>query len=435
MKKARTSVLTAVIAAAAAAGGYFAINSDKTPVKPETTVVQKTSNKFLFLSDIHLNSFSQNTDYGEDTGMILWNAFLKKADSVISSEKPDFIVYTGDLPAHYGKPFFLPKGMRTQHNTNLSTILAGLRTMADTNKTPLFYLPGNNDAIAGDYYSFADEDDNTPLSLVPETTNPYPALNIDSTGQKPPFIIDDQNLKKGYYTAQLTDGLQLIALNTVIYSRHFKNVDGGNQLDYGNDQMKWLDQVLDSAKVTGDKVYIAMHIPPGKDAYGNTHGGYPDNWTYSLPTSTDPWNDDFLEVIAKYPSTIAGVLYGHTHMDELRRLYDPSGKNITEVAISCPGVTPQHDNNPGFKMVTYDENSKELLDFITYHTVPSAISWGNATYSFNDQFGYSNQNTLFENLIQDNLDSIHSKLNKIYTVKNGAPSYDIESGIEVFSEN
>lgn len=427
--------MTAVIAAVAAAGSYFAINNDNGTKDPTNTVVQKTSNKFLFLSDIHLNSFSQNTDYGEDTGMILWNAFLKKADSVILSEKPDFIVYTGDLPAHYGHPFFLPKGMRTQHNTNLATILAGLRTLADTNKTPLFYLPGNNDAIAGDYYSFADEDDKTPLSLVPEKKNPYPALNIDSTGQKPPFMIDDKNLKKGYYTAQLTDGLRLIALNTVIYSRHFKNVDGGNQLDYGNDQMSWLGQALDSAKAAGDKVYIAIHIPPGKDAYGVTHNGYTDNWTFSLPTSTNPWNDNFLEVIAGYQPTITGILYGHTHIDELRRLYDTSGNNITEVAISCPGVTPQHDNNPGFKVVTYDESSKELLDFVTYHTVPSSVTWGNATYSLNDQFGYSNQNTLFQNLVQDNHDSIHAKLNKIYTVMHGAPSYDIESGIEVFAEN
>jgi len=205
-------------------------------------------------------------------------------------------------------------------------------------------------------------------------------------------------------------------------------------LDYGNDQMTWLNNALDSAKVAGDKVYIAMHIPPGKDAYGSTHGGYPDNWIYSLPSPTNPWNDQFLKVISGYQSTITGILYGHTHMDELRRLYDPSGKNITEVAISCPGVTPQHNNNPGFKIVNYDTASKELLDFTTYHTIPAAVTWGSATYNFNDQFGYSSKNTMFENLVKDNIDSIHLKLNTIYMVKNGAPHYDIKSGIEVTTE-
>ena len=432
MKNSRKIAIVAAIAAAASASSYFVMKDDASDKKQ--VVVEKASSKFLFLSDIHLNSFAQDTDYGSDTGMTLWNAFLSKADSVITSENPDFIVYTGDLPAHYSGPYFIPKPLRTQHNTNLSTILTGLRRLADQNKTPLFYLPGNNDAIAGDYQSFADEDNNTPLSLVPENSNPYPALNIDSTGTQAPFMIDDSNLKKGYYTAQLTDGLRLIALNTVIYSRKFQNVDGGNQLDYGNDQMTWLGQALDSAKVAGDKVYIAMHIPPGKDAYGVTHGQYTDNWTYSLPTTTNPWNDEFLQVISGYQSTITGILYGHTHMDELRRLYDPTGNNITEVAISCPGVTPQHDNNPGFKIVTYDSKSKELLDFTTYHTIPSVSNWGNSTYNFNHEFGYSDKNTMYENLAKDNIDSIHTKLNKIYTVMNGNPSYDVKPGIEVKTE-
>jgi hypothetical protein len=400
------------------------------------TKTKATTQKFLFLSDIHLNTDSLNTDYGWDTGMKLWNAFLAKADSVIVAEKPNFIVYTGDLPAHYDAPsFFLPKPLRANHNKNIKTILEGLRNLADKQKTPLFYLPGNNDAIAGDYYSFTDEDGDTPLSLVSEKKNPYPALNIDSTGTQAPFILDIKNLNKGYYTAQLTDDLRLIALNTVIYSRHYKNVDGGTQLGYGDAQMKWLDDQLKAAKKAGDKAYIAMHIPPGNDAYGVTHARYPYNWVGTKPSGNGSWNNEFLKVIADHTPTITGILYGHTHMDELRRLYDPAGTNITEVAISCPGVTPQHYNNPGFKIVTYDTSSQELLDFTTYHTVPSATTWGAATYNFNDEFSYSSSNTLFENVSQDNIDSVHVKLNKIYTVKNGNPSYDIESGIEVKTEN
>jgi hypothetical protein len=395
---------------------------------------QETTSKFLFLSDIHLDTDSIHTKYGYDTGMKLWKAFLSKADSVIDQEQPNFIVYTGDLPAHYKGTFFLPKGKRTDHNKNIATILEGLRELADQHDTPLFYLPGNNDAIAGDYYSFSDEDQKTPLSLVSENINPYPALNIDSTGKKAPYMIDDRNLNRGYYSAQLTDGLRLIALNTVIYSKNFKNVDGGTQLDYGNKQMAWLDQELKNAKNAGDKAYVAMHIPPGIDAYGYTHDGNPYNWIAKIPTANNSWNNQFLQVVANHTSTITGVLYGHTHMDELRRLYDPAGNTITEVAISCPGVTPQHYNNPGFKVVTYDTSSKELLDFTTYFTTPGVSTWGNSTYNFNSQFGYSDDRTLYQNLSQDNIDSLHIKLNKIYTVKNGNPAYDVQSGIEVKTE-
>lgn len=417
---------------------FTSCESDSKP-KPasEVEVTPKASTqKFLFLSDIHLNTDSIHTEYGYDTGMKLWNAFLAKADSVIVAEQPNFIVYTGDLPAHYNAPsFFLPKPLRANHNKNIKTILAGLRTLADKQNTPLFYLPGNNDAIAGDYYSFTDEDGNTPLSLVPEKKNPYPALNIDSTGTKPPFILNDKNLNKGYYSAQLTDGLRLIALNTVIYSKNYKNVDGGTQEGYGNTQMTWLDEQLKEAKKVGDKAYIAMHIPPGNDAYGVTHQRYPYNWIETKPSGTGNWNNDFLQVIANHSPTITGILYGHTHMDELRRLYDPTDKIITEVAISCPGVTPQHYNNPGFKIVTYDNASKELLDFTTYHTIPSATAWGTAVYNFNREFAYSSSNTMFENLSKDNIDSVHVKLNQIFTVKNGVPSYNIKSGIEVKTEN
>jgi len=175
MKNSRKIAFATAFAAAIGATTYFGLsNKDTNTPKPKT---QETS-KFLFLSDVHLNTASDTTYYGVDTGLTLWKVFLAKADSVIVQEKPNFIVYTGDLPAHYGYPFFLPKGLRTEHNKNLTTILAGLRSLANQNNTPLFYLPGNNDAIAGDYFSFADEDDNTPLSLVPENSNPYPALKI-----------------------------------------------------------------------------------------------------------------------------------------------------------------------------------------------------------------------------------------------------------------
>lgn len=430
MKNPKKIAFIAAFAGALGATTYFGLQHDSSAVD------LSENSKFLFLSDIHLDSRKDSTDYGDDTGLFLWNAFLSKADSLITAEKPDFIVYTGDLPAHYSGSMYLPPSARKDHNKDLKTILSGLRKLSDSNKTPLFYLPGNNDALAGDYYSFSDESDKTPLTLVPENKNPYPALNIDSSGKNAPFIIDDKNLPRGYYSAKLTEGLRLIALNTVIYSRKFQNVDGGNQLDYGNEQMTWLNNQLTEAKAAGDKVYIAMHIPPGMDAYGVTHfGNYQYNWVKTKPKSTGSWNNDFLKVVSDHQSTITGILYGHTHMDELRRLYNPDGTEITEVAISCPGVTPQHHNNPGFKMVSYDSTSKELLDFTTYHTFPTVSTWGNKTYNFNQQFGYDSNKNMYENLSSDNIDSIHVKLNKIYTVMHGNPSYDITSGIEVKTEN
>lgn len=400
----------------------------------QTTAQKKFSPAtFLFLSDVHLNTFSDSTTYGIDTGLELWKAFIAKVDVLLSGNNaPKFIVYTGDLPAHYqcAETCVIPEDQRQNHNQNLAAILSGLRDVATKHKKALFYLPGNNDGIAGDYTSFADEQNNTPFTLIPETKNPYPVPN-SKPGAVPPCIVSNPHPTMGYYSANPIAGLRIIALNTVIYSKSFIAVDGSNQVTDGNMQMKWLSQQLTDAARKNEKVYIAMHIPPGTDAY--KYDQYPVGATMwaPLPDTTNTWLKQFLGIVAANKQTIAGILYGHTHMDELRRLYDPAGKQITEVAISCPGVTPQHYNNPGFKIVQYDALSKELLDFTTYYTVPSATTWGNNTYSFNKTFGFSSNNTLYKNISSATLSSLNTNLNKIFTVMNGAAGYNIQPGIEV----
>lgn len=383
---------------------------------------------FLFLSDVHLDSFSDSTEYGSDTGMQLWKRFLAKTDSLLSdSAAPDFIVYTGDLPAHYAwdSTAYLPPADRGTHNQNLSTILSGLRTIADKHHKPLFYMPGNNDGLAGDYYSFADSMQQTPFALVPDPQNPYPALNINSGSDKAPCIVSAPHPTMGYYSCRPVPGLRMLALNTVIYSKHFTAVDGTKQLSDGNEQMAWIAAQLAEAAAQNEKVYIAMHIPPGTDAYSMKP-----MWT-TLDGQKTSWDNQFLALVNKYQSTISGILYGHTHMDEVRRLYDSTNTKITKVAISCPGVTPQHNNNPGFKIVEYDPTSKELMNFTTYHTTLNGPFWGKSTYTFSAAFGAAPEASIFDRLSKMSLTSVDSSMNTIFTVKNGAPSYNTQGGIEV----
>ena len=433
MKNLKKVGLVSVFVAAASITAYnYSGETIEDPVVKNPT--------FLFLSDIHLDSFTNTTDYEDDTGMILWNAFLTKADAVIKKNDPDFIIYTGDLPSHIACCFAIPESMRIAHNKNMETILSSLRDLATKNKKTFLYLPGNNDGIAGDYASYADEKDSIPTDLVPEKNNPYPALNINKTGNKAPVMVSNPAPKLGYYSAKPIEGLRVISLNTVIHSANYFNADGGSQYADATQQMTWLANQLKEAKSIGEKAYIAMHIPPGINAYGYKNNGLnATNWKKS-PAPND-WNNQFLSIVAQYSETITGILYGHTHMDELRRLYDASGKNITEIAISCPGVTPIHDNNPGFKLVSYDATSKELMDFTTYYTIPSSSVWGDASYSFNTNFGYDNNKTMYENLVADSLDSISKKMDVVFWVDRVIPKdleakikYDITPGIEVKME-
>ena len=406
-------------------------NVNRRTTRNEIPDNRKGSSRFLFLSDAHLNTFSDSTRFGDDTGLGLWKNFLTKAEALISSQSPDFVIYTGDLPAHYtcNGGCYLPPDGRAVHNTNLGTILMDLRNLVARRHIPLLYVPGNNDAIAGNYYSFADEKQQTLFSLIGEAGNPYPALNVNASGYIAPCMVSNPHPEMGYYSTRPVKGLRVIILNTVIYSINFHPVDGTTQLADGNEQMQWLAAELKDAVSTGDKVYIAMHIPPGLDAFGSQKTPSP-TWVH-LPDQSPSWLNSFLGLVARYQHTVAGILYGHTHMDEIRRLYDSSGTQITGVAISCPGITPNHLNNPGFKMVQYDKKSKALLDFTTFYTTPRARYWGDSTYSFNKVFHFSNSNTIYQNVSSASLDDLMPMMNTIYMVKNGGTLYNIKPAVEV----
>jgi sphingomyelin phosphodiesterase acid-like 3 len=380
---------------------------------------------FLFLSDIHLNDTAHTTHYGGDTGKDLWKLFKEKVNEVLGGpNSPDFIVYTGDLSAHYrcSGTCYLEPDQRGAHNRDLSAILSEFQALAKKYNKPFFYLPGNNDAVAGNYYSFADKEQHTALDLVPAQNLffPQPAGVADANAA---HMISFPKPFMGFYSAQVMKGLRLIAMNTVIYTPKYTAVDGSTQLAEGNKQLQWLADQLADAAANNEKVYIAMHVPPGVDAYSGK-----DMWKAQVSGSAN-WQNTFLRLTEQYQATIAGILYGHTHTDEVRRLYDSTGTRITEVAISSPGVTPNHFNNPGFKVVRYDAGSKELLDFTTYYTIVGKPAWGNNTYTFTDAYGAGS--SIYSRLSSMTLSAAGNSMSKIYTVKNLFAPYNTTRGIEV----
>lgn len=176
-----------------------------------------------------------------------------------------------------------------------------------------------------------------------------------------------------------------------------------------------------------------MHIPPGADAYAVTLD-HPETWMWAhLPSQDSFWLNAFLELSTTYRSTIAGILSGHTHMDEVRRLYDPSGSRLVEVAVSAPGIKPLHGNNPGFKLIEYEVGTKELADFVTYYTTPAAESYGNLNDCFSDEFDCDDGQNIFDCLSGKSLDVVKSIMDRTYTVKHGPPTYETVGGIEVMA--
>ncbi|MGD2114016.1 MAG: hypothetical protein PVG07_03125 [Acidobacteriota bacterium] len=392
---------------------------------------------YLHLSDVHLDLTGESSD----TDPQLWAITRAKLASILDGpEAPAFVLYTGDLPGHYdceNPDCKLDPSQVPPHDDNVRTVLSDLHDLVAGTGIPLLYLPGNNDSLAGDYFSFSDRAGRTPLSLVPD--DHYPAVNASTPCGEPPCTVSAPRPGLGFYSARPVDGLRVIALNSVLLGRKYHSVDGTSQVDGGNAQMDWLERELEDAGGK-EKVLIAMHIPPGNDAYAVSHGKtetwmwsrHPDGEGDRQRDHMEHWLDRFLDLVAAHPDTVIGLAYGHTHMEELRRLHDRNGA-VTEIAVSAPGITTNHGNNPGFKRVTYDRDTKELLDFVTFYTHRGDATWGDGQYTFSKRYDCADRSILacLTGPGYPDAASIDRVMDQLFTVMNGPPAYDTRSGIEV----
>lgn len=343
---------------------------------PDVAVNSNKYPSFLVVSDVHLNAEKATIDYVEcteswgskskgysDTGTDLWGKAKTKINSLIDqsvTNRPQFIVYLGDLPAHdecVNDP--------NNHDKDIGKVLADLRQLATDNCLPLVYVPGNNDGLAGDYASFENGKGQRPFYEDKGFANKWPLIvPIPSQCQGTPAtpeLIDTTQLDMGYYSAYplgSSTQLRTISLNTVIFTnKSYGGQHGSDQLQAAKDELNWLRGQLSDACVKGDAVYLLMHIPPGND-YKN----HPDWFTSDMDGRTAL--QVFLDVVDS-ADCIKGVFYSHTHMDEIKLLQNSKNK-FTQLGISCPGITPQHGNNAGFKTVSFDPKSFALMDFTTH---------------------------------------------------------------------
>jgi hypothetical protein len=410
---------------AALAFGFLSCKAPKAAAGKTETAAAQNGFYFLFLSDVHLSTNITQSVYGQDAGTDLWHACKARMDSMLQSANPPaFILYTGDIPEHGGI------NDTTLRNRNIDSLLAGLHSLAAVRSIPLFYLPGNNDGLDGDYCLFANQDGKTPLSLLPGyAPYPYQAFNVSETpAAGKAYMISDAHLGAGYYSAQVMPGLRIICLNSVIWSSQLcakcgVTQDCNTQQADGDEQMSWLQQQLAAAATAGDKVYIAMHIPPGADAYATSYNPAKPVYMWQYAGGAPGWQNRFLQAVAQYRKTVAGIFYGHTHMDEFRLLYDQPGTACTQVAISCPGISPMFGNNPGFKLVLADAASKLPADYITYYATVNPIVW-QQPYRFSGLPGVKKGLPIYDALQQMTPAGRNNVLHAAYKVKHGTAPYD-----------
>ena len=335
-----------------------------------------TSPGFLALSDIHLATSSglKCMPSGPETSPALWDAARAQAKALVQSEKPAFVIYVGDLPAHCGG----------QSAAEFKATLDGLADIVGTG-TRLIYVPGNNDSLDGDYGPFSDSNGATPLSQSPVwNMGIAPNLQTPVLNAQAGDMIDWSRLSKGYYSVYAVQrtatapALRVLALNTNMFTANYSGLNASDQVDT-NAQLEWIDTQLQDARTSGDRVVIAMHVPPGVDGYVGRSGGVTTMWDRSLQYTGGVLNPKpewvqatFLRIVAKYGPEIVGLLSSHTHFNEIRRLHDCTPQStFTELDVAIPSITTDHGNNPSVKLFTYDSQF-EWTENVTYYTPDSS---------------------------------------------------------------
>lgn len=305
---------------------------------------RSSSNNFLVISDIHLNSSgrpmeispakpngSNDLDSGTLTRLI---SIIKQNIQSGLVARPDFIVLLGDLVGHQR----LTSQSAVTAEATVFTLLKN--TFSDT---PIFYTVGNNDSLMADYGPFTDP------GRTAEPKSPYKVATLKSNWSDGflstgtickipastfPCVIPESSdyMMSGYYSAYLKPGFRLISLNSVLFSPSRVNISDNDAMK----ELTWFGGELKQAQQNKESVLIVMHIPPGNNTYDNSRFWLPEEQTV------------FLQLIKNNSTIIAGILTSHTHAEELKII-----KNIGVGVYFTAALSTSHGNAPSTKTFYY----------------------------------------------------------------------------------
>jgi len=330
----------------------------------------KTESSFLWISDIHLEpdygtpqastkhnqactleSSNETYPYGQfgcDAPTLLVEQTLNHAQRVVaeqqqqSGENIDFILASGDFCRH---------GSTSSESTREITEMVIDMVQSRFPGVPIIVAVGNND-FTPDYYIDVEEetDNNTMLELV-------------TTAFNDTFMSEEEvsSFRNGaYFARNISDILTILSINTIVYSSEHSPNQENIEDPFG--QFVWLKNQLELAKSAGRRVWIVGHIAPTIGSYGH------DNLWYG------PYMDRYYDIIRDYfPSIICGQLFGHLHTDEFRLAHDSSSdfaggliqkKYPLYIASSFTSI---YGSNPSFRLVQYEADTGNLLDYDTYY--------------------------------------------------------------------
>jgi sphingomyelin phosphodiesterase acid-like 3 len=284
----------------------------------------------------------------DDTNWPLWHSALAalKAPGL----PYDYAIITGDIQAHKFTDKFAAFKLGDQAAyegfVRKTLLYVNLSLQAALPGTPLYWTLGNNDSECGDY------------GIVPG------GLLISHLAQDWTEVASDPAaaqdfVKDGYYETGLPGNAgRFIGLNTIAWSRHLNTTCSDPKKDPGAAELDWLRAHLAADAQAGAKVVLAMHIPPGLNAF-KSQCGLPQE-AFFKPEDQAP----FLDLLAQYSASIRMLYAGHTHFDDLK-VFSRQGRALAAVHLT-PSIGPNHGNNPSFQIGLYRRADGALQDLATY---------------------------------------------------------------------
>ncbi|XP_031340701.1 sphingomyelin phosphodiesterase-like isoform X2 [Photinus pyralis] len=158
-------------------------------------------------------------------------------------------------------------------------------------------------------------------------------------------------LHGAYYSIHPRPGLRVLSLNTnYCHCRNWwlyiNSIDPAEQLE-------WLVNELHKAEISGERVHIIGHMPPGdKDCLR-------------------VWSRNYYDIVTRYENIITAQFFGHTHTDGFQVFYDSKNHSRpVNVAYIGSSVTPSDNVNPSYRIYYFDGgdsgSSWKVMDYETW---------------------------------------------------------------------
>ncbi|SCU80027.1 LAMI_0B00540g1_1 [Lachancea mirantina] len=287
-------------------------------------------------------------NYECDAPEILINSSL---NSIVDFTKEnnisfDFAIFTGDLVDHDEIKY-------TGYQMTVDSEVAVFRDIKDRLESiPVYSVLGNHDTfpygeLAPEGMGFSNYF-NWNAELMADMWEDFGWLDAKSS----------QYARKHYtgFSVETKLGLKIISLNSNVWYKknHYAYFNASQPDNFG--QFEFLIDELNESESNDQRVWIITHIPFNGD---------------SLPVPSKL----FAEIVARFsPYTIAGIFFGHTHLDQFQILYASSGndakqiENVVNFGWTSQAVTPWVENNPSWRYYTVDRKTFSIMDSFNYYT-------------------------------------------------------------------